>query len=107
LNIWVTALGAGIAVAAIGGLFERLVLTRLKANPLGQVLVTSACRSLFRTHACAVGGDSFRCHRRQNLQSPTRVFGFLFPTYRLVLWECAIAAAIALYFLLSGRASAP
>src|SRR6266436_5790197 len=40
LNIWVTALGAGIAVAAIGGLFERLVLTRLKTNPLGQVLVT-------------------------------------------------------------------
>src|ERR1700737_3943725 len=36
LNIWVTALGAGIAVAAIGGLFERLVLTRLKTNPLGR-----------------------------------------------------------------------
>src|SRR5260370_12730147 len=40
LNIWVTALGAGIAVAAIGGLFERLVLNPLKTNPLGQVLVT-------------------------------------------------------------------
>ena len=40
LNIWAAALGAGIAVAAIGGLFERLVLTRLKTNPLGQVLVT-------------------------------------------------------------------
>src|ERR1700724_4385957 len=40
LNIWVTAIGAGIAVAALGGLFERLVLTRLKNHPLGQVLVT-------------------------------------------------------------------
>src|SRR5258708_9773660 len=35
LNIWVTALGAGIAVAAIGGLFERLVGPRLDTNPLG------------------------------------------------------------------------
>src|ERR1700737_979289 len=38
LNIWVTALGAGIAVAAIGGLFERLWVTRLKTHPLGPVL---------------------------------------------------------------------
>ena len=30
LNLWVAALGAGIAVAILGGLFERLVLTRLK-----------------------------------------------------------------------------
>src|SRR5258706_12232384 len=36
LNIWVTALGAGIAVAAIGGLFERLGLTRRKTNSFGQ-----------------------------------------------------------------------
>src|SRR5260221_11656959 len=40
LNIWVTALGAGIAVAAIGGLFERLGLTRLKGQPLRPVMVT-------------------------------------------------------------------
>src|SRR5260370_20164027 len=39
LNIWVTALGAGVAVAAIGGLFERVVLPRVKNNPLREVLV--------------------------------------------------------------------
>jgi len=33
LNIWVTALGAGIAVAAIGGLFERLVLAPAQNQP--------------------------------------------------------------------------
>ena len=101
LNIWVTALGAGIAVAAIGGLFERLVLTRLKANPLGQVLVTLGM-SFIISDACLVlwGGDSIPVPTPQNLQSPTRVFGFVFPTYRLVLVGCAIAAAIALYFLL-------
>ena len=100
-NIWVTALGAGFAVAALGGLFERLVLTRLKSNPLGQVLVTLGM-SFIISDACLVlwGGDSIPVPTPQNLQAPTRVFGFVFPTYRLVLVGCAIAAAIALYFLL-------
>ncbi|HEY5129580.1 MAG TPA: branched-chain amino acid ABC transporter permease [Bradyrhizobium sp.] len=101
LNIWVTALGAGIAVAAIGGLFERLVLTRLKTNTLGQVLVTLGM-SFIISDACLLlwGGDSIPVPTPQNLQSPTRVLGFVFPTYRLVLVGCAIGAAIMLYFLL-------
>ena len=101
LNIWVTALGAGIAVAAIGGLFERLVLTRLKTNPLGQVLVTLGM-SFIISDACLVlwGGDSIPVPTPHNLQAPTRVFGFVFPTYRLVLVGCAIGAAIGLYFLM-------
>src|SRR5450756_1959217 len=101
LNIWVTALGAGIVVAAIGGLFERLVLTRLKANPLGQVLVTLGM-SFIISDACLAlwGGDSIPVPTPQNLQSPTRVLGFVFPTYRLVLVGCAIGAAIMLYFLM-------
>jgi branched-chain amino acid transport system permease protein len=101
LNLWVTALGAGIAVAAIGGLFERLVLTRLKTNPLGQVLVTLGM-SFIISDACLMlwGGDSIPVPTPRNLQAPTRVFGFVFPTYRLVLVGCAVIAAIALYFLM-------
>jgi branched-chain amino acid transport system permease protein len=97
----VTALGAGIAVAAIGGLFERLVLTRLKTNPLGQVLVTLGM-SFIISDACLMlwGGDSIPVPTPQNLQAPTRLFGFVFPTYRLVLVGCAVAAAIVLYLLL-------
>src|SRR6478672_11918326 len=58
LSIWTMAVWAGIAVAAIGGLFERLVLTRLKTNPLGQVLVTLGM-SFIISDACLVlwGGD--------------------------------------------------
>jgi branched-chain amino acid transport system permease protein len=101
LNIWVTALGAGIAVAALGGLFERLVLTRLKTNPLGQVLVTLGM-SFIISDACLMlwGGDPIPVPTPHSLQAPTRVFGFVFPTYRLVLVGCSIAAAILLYFLL-------
>ena len=101
LNIWVTALGAGIAVAALGGMFERLVLTRLKTNPLGQVLVTLGM-SFIISDACLVlwGGDSIPVPTPQSLQTPTRLFGFVFPTYRLVLVGVAIVAAIALYVLM-------
>jgi branched-chain amino acid transport system permease protein len=101
LNIWVTALGAGACVAAIGGLSERLVLTRLKGNPLGQVLVTLGM-SFIISDACLMiwGGDSIPVPTPQNLQAPTRLFGFVFPTYRLVLVGLAIIAAVLLYFLL-------
>jgi branched-chain amino acid transport system permease protein len=101
LNIWVTALGAGIIVAALGGLFERLVLTRLKSNPLGQVLVTLGM-SFIISDACLVlwGGDSIPVPTPHNLQAPTRLFGFVFPTYRLVLVGIAVAAIGALNLLI-------
>jgi branched-chain amino acid transport system permease protein len=101
LNIWVTAIGAGIVVAALGGVFERLVLTRLKTNPLGQVLVTLGM-SFIISDACLVlwGGDSIPVPTPHSLQAPTRLFGFVFPTYRLVLVGVAVAAAIALYLLI-------
>jgi branched-chain amino acid transport system permease protein len=101
LNIWVTALGAGLAVAALGGLFERLVLTRLKTNPLGQVLVTLGM-SFIISDACLVlwGGDPIPIPTPISLQTPTRVFGFVFPTYRLAQVGIAVAAAIGLYLLL-------
>jgi branched-chain amino acid transport system permease protein len=101
LNIWVTAIGAGVVVAALGGVFERLVLTRLKTNPLGQVLVTLGM-SFIISDACLVlwGGDSIPVPTPHNLQAPTRLFGFVFPTYRLVLVGVAVAAAIALYLLI-------
>ena len=101
LNIWVTALGAGIIVAAIGGLFERLVLARLKTNPLGQVLVTLGMAFII-SDACLMlwGGDSIPVPTPQNLQTPTRLFGFVFPTYRLVLVGIAVAAAVTLYILI-------
>src|ERR1700692_1616337 len=101
LSIWTMAVWAGVGVAAIGGLFERLVLTRLKTNPLGQVLVTLGM-SFIISDACLMlwGGDPIPVPTPQSLQSPTRIFGFVFPTYRLVLVGFSIGAAIMLYVLL-------
>jgi len=59
LNIWVAALGAGICgLRRSAGCSKRLVLTRLKSNPLGQVLVTLGM-SFIISDACLMlwGGD--------------------------------------------------
>jgi branched-chain amino acid transport system permease protein len=97
LNIWVTALGAGIAVAAIGGLFERLVLTRLKTNPLGQVLVTLGM-SFIISDACLLlwGGDRYRHHPACNrppgsLASYFRPIGWCWWHARLLPRSCCIS----------------
>lgn len=101
LDFWVVALGSGILVAALGGVFERLVLRRLNNNPLGQVLVTLGM-SFIIADACLItwGGDPIPVPTPSYFQAPTRILGFTFPTYRLVVVVCAVAIAVALYVLL-------
>jgi len=58
--------------------------------------------SFIISDACLVlwGGDSIPVPTPQNLQAPTRLFGFVFPTYRLVLVGCAVTTAVILYLML-------
>lgn len=101
IDLWVAAIGSGLALAVIGGFLERFVLRKLGNNPQGQVLVTLGM-SFIISDACLViwGGDPIPIPTPHALQAPTFLFGFAFPTYRLVLVGCAIAVAIALYLLL-------
>ena len=101
LGLWVAALGAGIAVALLGGLLERLVLRRLSRNPLGQVLVTLGV-SFIIADACLLlfGGDPIPVPTSRALARPMFVAGFVFPTYRLVVLAVAIVSALALHVLL-------
>ncbi len=101
VNLWFAMIGAGIAVAVFGGLLERFVLRQLSSNSLGQVLVTLGM-SFIVADACLMiwGGDPIPVPTPAAFQSPLRVAGFMFPTYRLVVVLCAVAAAIGLYLLL-------
>ncbi len=101
LGLWVSALLAGLAVAALGGLLERLVLRRLSTNPLGQVLVTLGMAFII-SDACLMmfGGDPIPVPTSRALARPMFVAGFVFPTYRLVVLGVAVLAAIALHILL-------
>ena len=97
LNLWVIVFGAGVAVAALGGLFERLVLTRLKANPLGQVLVTLGM-SFIISDACLMlwGGDFIPVPTPQNCR--------LRPAVRLCVFNLRLVL-VALGDRCSGRAA--
>src|SRR2546421_8889506 len=100
-NLWLAALGAGIAVAVFGGLLERLILRKLGGNILGQVLVTLGV-SFIIADACLLtwGGDPIPIPTPPSLQMPVRIAGFIFPAYRLAVVVLAVLVAIALYLLM-------
>jgi branched-chain amino acid transport system permease protein len=100
-NLWVAALIAGLAVAAFGGLVERLILRRLGGNVLGQVLVTLGISFILADFCLVVwGGDPIPIPTPGWLQQPVRVAGLAFPAYRLAVVAIAVAVAIALYLLM-------
>ncbi|WP_460448711.1 branched-chain amino acid ABC transporter permease [Alsobacter sp. SYSU BS001988] len=100
-NLWLAALLAGLAVAAAGGVLERLVLRQLAGNSLGQVLVTLGV-SFIIADACLMmwGGDPIPVPTPPGLSRPILLFGFAFPTYRLVVVVAAVVAALGLYLML-------
>src|SRR3974390_1165073 len=101
MNLWVAAVAGGLGVAIIGGILERLVFRRLSDKTLGQGLVTLGMSFLI-SDACLViwGGDPIPVSTPAALRAPTFLFGYAFPTYRLVLVALALPAALALYALL-------
>jgi branched-chain amino acid transport system permease protein len=100
-NLWAAALIGGLAIAIAGGLLERLILRRLGANVLGQVLVTLGISFIIADFCLIVwGGDPIPLPTPTALQQPLQIWGLVFPAYRLVVVGIAIVTAIALYFLM-------
>lgn len=100
-NLWLAALLGGLAVAAFGGLVERLILRRLAGNTLGQVLVTLGI-SFIAADFCLIawGGDPIPLPTPALLQQPIILWGVAFPTYRLAVMGIAVVTGIALYLLM-------
>ena len=97
-NLWIAALLGGVAVALLGGVFERFILRRLQGNVLGQVLVTLGV-SFIIADLCLVvwGGDPVPIPTPSWLQQPVRLWGLAFPAYRLAVVVLAVLVGIALY----------
>ena len=100
-NLWLAALGAGIAIAVFGYFVERFVLRKLAGNVLGQVLVTLGL-SFILADLCLVvwGGDPIPIPTPALLQQPVRIAGFIFPAYRLAVVVLAVIVAIVLFLLI-------
>ncbi len=100
-NLWLAALLGGLAVAVLGGLFERLILRRLPGNELGQVLVTLGVAYIIADVCLIVwGGDPIPVPTPESLQHPLEVAGFMFPSYRLAVVAIALVTGILLYLLI-------
>jgi branched-chain amino acid transport system permease protein len=100
-NLWIAALAAGLLVALLGGLFERLILRRLPGNELGQVLVTLGVAYMI-ADACLMnwGGDNIPLPAPAALEEPIEIAGFMFPSYRLAVVAIALVTALLLHLLM-------
>jgi branched-chain amino acid transport system permease protein len=100
-QFWLAAILAGVVLAAIGALIERLLLRRLAGQPLAQVLVTLGL-SLIVADVCLIswGGDPISVNAPAALSGGLTVFGALFPTYRLVVLLAAVVIAVLLWLMI-------
>ena len=100
-NLWIAALLAGLALALLGGLFERFILRKIQTNVLGQVLVTLGVAFIIADLCLMVwGGDPIPIPTPSYLQQPVRLWGLAFPAYRLAVVVLAIVTALVLYVLM-------
>jgi branched-chain amino acid transport system permease protein len=100
-DFWTAALGAGLLVAAFGGLVERLILRRLAGAELAQVLVTLGLSFMIADVCLMVWtGDPVRVDTPPALRGSTAVLGVGFPLYRLAVSLVAVVFAAALWLLL-------
>jgi branched-chain amino acid transport system permease protein len=101
LNFWTAAVLAGLLVAGLGGIVERLILRRLAGAELAQVLVTLGLSFMIADVCLMVWtGDPIRVATPPALRGSTTVGGVGFPTYRLAVSLIAALFAAALWLLL-------
>ena len=100
-SFWPAAIAAGMGVAILGGLIERLLLRRLPGAELAQVLVTLGL-SFMIADLCLMGwgGDPIEIATPPVLRGATRIATVAFPTYRLAVIAVAAIIAAGLWGLL-------
>lgn len=97
----IAMLAAGISVALLGAIVERLILRRLAGDSLGQVLATLGIAFVIADFSLWLwGGDPQSVSPPQFLDGAAHVFGLVFPLYRLAVLVFAIVLAILLWLLL-------
>jgi branched-chain amino acid transport system permease protein len=100
-SLVVAAIVASIVVGLLGAIIERFILRSLSGNSQGQVLATLGL-SFIAADACLMiwGGDPIPINAPEMLRAPMQMFGFMFPTYRLVVLLVSIICAVLLFLLM-------
>jgi branched-chain amino acid transport system permease protein len=100
-SLVIAALVAMVVVGLLGAVIERFILRSLSGNSQGQVLATLGL-SFIAADACLMiwGGDPIPINAPEMLRAPLQMFGFSFPTYRLVVLAISMISALLLYLLM-------
>lgn len=97
----VAVLAAGLAVGLLGGVVERFILRKLSGNALSQVLATLGVAFVIADGSLWLwGGDPRPVSGPELLSGSVRVFGLVFPLYRLSVLVFSIIIGIGLWLLL-------
>ena len=100
-DFWTAALLSGAAMAAIGGVIERLLLRRLAGQELAQVLLTLGLSFIVADLCLMVWtGDPIPLDTPAALKGAVPVLGIMFPTYRLAIVAIAVVIAAALWLMI-------
>jgi branched-chain amino acid transport system permease protein len=99
-SFWLGLIAAPLVVGALSIAVHRLLLQRVHANELAQVLLTFGLLLIFADLALWIwGGLPQTLSRPQFLDGSVRMAGLVFPTYRLALTVAGLAAAVFLWLL--------
>jgi branched-chain amino acid transport system permease protein len=101
LGFWGAALASALAVAALGGLIERVLLRRLAGQQLAQVLLTLGF-SFIIADACLMvwTGDPIQPQAPLELRGGIVAGGMVLPYYRIAMVVIAAVAAALLWLLI-------
>ena len=92
------ALAGGLAIGVIGLLMERIFLKKFSLQALPQMMITLGFALVFRDLALLIwGGDPFTLPCPEILRGSTRIYGVVFPIYRLFVIGVAAAVALSLW----------
>ncbi|MEA4944875.1 MAG: branched-chain amino acid ABC transporter permease [Propionicimonas sp.] len=99
---WLLALLAGsVSIAALGFIFERLMLARVRGNDLPETLLTVALGMVI-VDLCLVfwPRSPVTLNVPASLNPPANVLGVTYPGFRLILMASAVLVAVGLWLLL-------
>lgn len=99
-NLLLGLLAAGITIAVMGLLTERVLLRRLRGQELPEVLLTVGIGTVLGDLALAIwGGDPRNVPLPSFLTGSVELGTFTYPRFRLVVVVCALAIGGALWYL--------
>ena len=99
-NLLLAAIGAMVAVGAVGFVMERVFLRRFASQPLPQMMMTMGFALLFRDAALMIwGGDPFTLPYPFALGGSIEIGDIVFPRYRVFVIGVAVIVGVGLWAL--------